>query len=112
MGGCFGKTIIKDIKVAPTIECLEVEGDNCNGGLLDIRNHCSEDLVLANVVAPVGEYTSLDILQESDGSYSLKVVEHNFSEFEPSQDTALSFTGHLGSQEITFFFTKSARLCE
>ena len=84
MGGCFGKTAILNVTVEPAVDCLLAEGDNCNGGLLDIHNHCSNDLVLANGTVPAGEFTSLDVVGESDGSFSLKAVNHNFSEFEPS----------------------------
>jgi len=112
MGDCFGKTAILNVAVEPAVDCLQVEGDNCNGGLPDIRNHCSEDLVLANVTAPAGEYSSLDVVREADGSFSLKAVDYNFSEFKPEEEPALSFTGLISSQEITFSFTKTAPLCD
>ena len=51
MGGCFGKTAILNVAVEPAVDCLLVEGDNCN-----------EDLILADVTAPVGEYTTFDIV--------------------------------------------------
>jgi hypothetical protein len=112
MGGCFGKTALLEVAVEPAVDCLLVEGDNCNGGVLDIHNSCAEDLFLANAIVPAGKYTTFDLVEEQDGSYSLIKIDSNFTEFIPDADTALSFTGNLGDQEVEISFIKTAPLCE
>ena len=46
VGGCLGKTVILDLDVEPEVECLAIGVNNCNGGVLEVRNACSEALVL------------------------------------------------------------------
>ncbi len=43
-GGCRGKSSIVSIVVKPRINCLSIRANNCNGGVIEITNDCSEDL--------------------------------------------------------------------
>ena len=112
MGGCFGKTVILDVAVEPAVECLQFEGDNCNGGVLDVKNTCSENLVFGDVSVPAGERASFDVFEKENGGYKLMEIDHNFSEFIPQTDKRITFTGSLGDQEITVSFIKTAELCD
>jgi hypothetical protein len=111
MGGCFGKTAILDLTVEPENECLEITVNNCNGGVLEVRNKCVEELVLGGVRVPPSESMGLDVVEEN-GEHSLIETYSNFSEHVPETDQKIEIAGTLGSQEIKVSFTKTAELCE
>jgi len=110
-GGCFGKTAILDLAVEPEVECLDVDVNNCNGGVLEVRNGCDDTLVLGGVEVSPADYVSLDLVEE-DGGYGLADVSGNFSDHVPDADTKVELAGTLGTQEIRLAFTKTAKLCE
>jgi hypothetical protein len=110
-GGCFGKTAILDLAVEPEIECLDVAVNNCNGGVLEVRNGCDETLVLGGVEVSPADYVSLDVIEEG-GAYGLVEVSGNFSDHVPEADEKVELAGTLGTQEIRLAFTKTAKLCE
>ncbi|MBN1888688.1 MAG: hypothetical protein JW850_11895 [Thermoflexales bacterium] len=110
-GGCFGKTVILDLTIAPENECLVIKANNCNGGVLEVDNSCTETLVLDGVEVPSQARISLDVIEEN-GSYSLVEVNSNFSNYVPAENERLVMTGRLGSQEVRLAFTKTAPLCE
>lgn len=112
MGGCDGKTILTDVVVVPTIACLEFDVNNCNGGILDVKNTCAETFVLGGAEILPDTSASLDVLENEDGSYALLDVYSNFSDFIPDIDTQITVIGLLGEQEIEVTFTKTAPLCE
>ena len=112
LGGCLGKTAILDLTVEPENECLEIEANNCNGGVLEVRNTCDERLVLGGVQVEPSEYVSLDVVEGENGEYLLSEVSSNFSDHVPETDAGIEIVGTLGSQEITVAFTKTAKLCE
>ncbi len=111
MGGCFGTTAILDLTVEPENECLEITVNNCNGGILEVRNNCGEELFLGGVRVPPSDSVSLDVVEEND-AHSLIETYSNFSEYVPATDQSIEVSGTLGSQEIKVTFTKTARLCE
>ena len=112
MGGCFGTTAILDLTIEPENECLEITVNNCNGGVLEVRNNCSVGLVLSRVKVPPSGSVSLDLVEEEDGEHSLIETYSNFSEHIPETDQRIEIAGTLGSQEIKVAFTKTAELCE
>ena len=112
MGGCFGKTAILDLAVEPETECLTVEVNNCNGGVLEVHNGCDETLVLGGVEIPSSDRVGLDVGEGDDGEYRLTEVSSNFSDYVPEADRKIEVTGTLGDQEIRLVFTKTAELCE
>ena len=111
-GGCFGKTAILDLTVEPENECLEITVNNCNGGVLEVRNNCGEELVLGGVQVLPSESVSLDVVEQENGEHSLSETYSNFSEHVPETDQRIEMVGTLGSQEIKIAFTKTAELCE
>jgi hypothetical protein len=111
MGGCFGKTAILDLTVEPATDCLAISVNNCNGGVLDVRNNCDEPFVLGGVEIPPQEYVILDAVAK-DGEYTLQEASSNFTAYVPDTDTSVEFVGQLGEQEIRVAFTKTAALCE
>ena len=111
-GGCFGKTAILDLAVEPEVECLDIDVNNCNGGVLEVRNGCDEVLVLGGVEVSPADYVSLDVVEGEDGGYGLADVSGNFSDHVPEADRKVEIIGTLGTQEIRLAFTKTAKLCE
>lgn len=111
VGGCFGKTAILDLVVEPPIKCLSVTVNNCNGGVLWVRNNCSETLTLGGVsIAPQSSAT-LDVALEG-GRYVLVYAGGNFSTYVPAVDERIEITGTLGERSLRVSFTKTAKLCE
>ena len=76
-GGCFGKTAIVDLKVAGP-ECVVVEANNCNGGILEIRNSCPDTLQLSGMEILPSSSVSLDVI-ETEGGFMLTETDSNFS---------------------------------
>ncbi|MBN1120799.1 MAG: hypothetical protein JXJ17_06945 [Anaerolineae bacterium] len=112
MGGCFGKTIITGIQVEPEMDCLEIDANNCNGGVLDVRNTCEGTFVLdGNEIGP-GDSATFDIEIMLDGSYRLVEGDSNFSALEVSEDLPVSFSGSLDGQQVEIRYTRTAPLCE
>ena len=111
-GGCFGKTAILDLSVKAESPCLDITANNCNGGVLEVDNTCSETLTLGGVDILPSDYVSLDLVEESPGTYALKEISSNFSDYSPPEDQRITITGRMGSQDVTVTFTKTARLCE
>jgi hypothetical protein len=111
IGGCFGKTAILDLTVAPQIECLAVTANNCNGGVIELQNNCVEPLYLDDVEIAPRQREILDVSHDQ-GQYSLYTTGWNFSEYVPQADEPLEFVGTLGNQEVRLTFTKTALLCQ
>jgi hypothetical protein len=111
-GGCFGKTVILDIQVEPVMDCLAVEANNCNGGVLEIKNSCEEIVVVEGFEIPASGRATFDVVAMEDGQLSLQEIYSNFSEFVPEKDTLVMLNGLVNSQEIEITFTKTRALCE
>jgi hypothetical protein len=112
MGGCFGTTVILDLNVEPQIECLEIEVNNCNGGVLDVDNDCQEAYFLEGIEILPSEYAVLDVVEKGVDNYSFIQIYSNFSDFTPQEDRSITVSSYLGEQEITISFTKTAPLCD
>ncbi len=110
MGGCRGKTIIRDLRLEPPSDCLQVEVNNCNGGVVELHNGCAQPVRLDGVRLPTGEGASLDFLS-LEGRFVLTETAGNFALTLPERDLVLTFTGELGGSPITLTFTKTAPLC-
>jgi len=112
MGGCFGKSIIKDLKVEPTIDCLTIEVNNCNGGILEASNSCNKPFVLGGVeIRPQDYNVGLDVLGKEDGRYLLTRTASNFSDYIPEQDEPVELVGTLGDQKVHVSYIKTKELC-
>lgn len=111
-GGCSGKTVILDLTIEPENDCLVITANNCNGGVLEVDNSCHETLVLGGVAIPSSAHGSLDVVEEENGTYSLREVSSNFSNYIPEEGKSIAVTGLLGSQEVKVAFAKTAQLCE
>lgn len=111
MGGCFGKTIIQDLQLENAPACLQVNINNCNGGVIDVNNTCEDRLTLGGTVIEAGESATFDMRQDGV-EFSLIRIASNISEFVPSSDQAIELNGKLGDQRVMISFTKTAPLCE
>ena len=110
-GGCFGKTAIVDLKVVSAPECVIVEANNCNGGVLEIRNTCSEAIQLEGIEIFPSSSISLD-MKEVEGSIVLMETDSNFSQYIFDLDKRIEITGVMGNQRIKLAFTKTKPLCK
>jgi hypothetical protein len=111
-GGCFGKTTLLDLQVAPATECLDLTINNCNGGVLEVRNTCAETLRLGGIEILPSDTASLDLTVDAAGTHTLIRTGGNFSDYIPDKDQHISFDGTLGTQAIAVTLTKTAQLCE
>ena len=111
-GGCFGKSAIIDLKVEPSIEGLEIEANNCNGGVLEVTNACAESFFLGGVEVKPSEYNvSLDVVR-TDSGYSLTRIHSNFSNYIPQKDELIEFVGTLGNHRVNVSYIKTKKLCD
>ncbi len=112
MGGCFGKTVIMDLEVEPAIDCLTIEVNNCNGGILEVSNLCNESFVLGGIeIKSQDRNVGLDVLGKEDGRYLLTVTYSNFSDYIPQENEEIELVGTLGDQEERVSFIKTKKLC-
>jgi len=111
IGGCFGKTAILDLVVEPENACLSIKVNNCNGGVLEVRNECQMALVLGAIRIATQNNVALDIVAEGN-QHTLREISSNFSDYEPDVNEKIKLVGTLGQQPIRVTFTKTARLCE
>ena len=111
MGGCFGKTVIQDLEVTGP-DCLLVEANNCNGGVLEITNACLEPFMVGNEEVPSAESASFDLRQSSDGDIELIEISSNFSDFIPESNQFIELSGKLGEISVEISFVKTALLCK
>ncbi len=109
MGGCQGRTVILDLHVAPQPTCLDIEVNNCNGGVLEVYNKCGDPLVLGGVTVQPDDRVSLDISPEDEAA--LVETGGNFAAYTPSVEVRVAFTGTLGGETIAVTFRKTAPLC-
>lgn len=109
-GGCFGTTIVTDVDVTPHSECLKLAVNNCNGGVIELRNDCGVPLTLGNVVIP--PYAGLDVARDPQGHWVPVDNGSNFTCEVVDADTRVRLDGTLGDQPVTVTFTKTAPLCD
>jgi hypothetical protein len=112
-GGCSGKTAIVDLQVIPDIDTIIIKVNNCNGGVLEVRNSSDQLLLLGGVEIEASDYVSLDVIEwQSDGFYSLKDISSNFSDYVPVQDEVITVLGVLGQEQFIVSYTKTKKLCD
>ena len=111
MGGCFGKTAIIDLQVLSAPGCVVVKANNCNGGVLDVRNDCAETIRLGSVEIPPAGYAILDIV-ENGGKPEVIQISSNFSQYKPGSDQQIDLEGLVGDQSFRITFIKTKPLCE
>ncbi|MCJ7434872.1 MAG: hypothetical protein MUO77_15425, partial [Anaerolineales bacterium] len=102
---------IVDLNVESAPECVVVEVNNCNGGVLEVRNTCSEAIQLDGIEILPSNSISLDI-KEAEGSIKMMETYSNFSQYIPDVDKRIEITGVVGNQTIKLAFTKTKPLCK
>ncbi len=110
LGGCRGKTIIRDLRLEPQSDCLQMVVNNCNGGVVEVRNDCAAPLHFEGLIIPPQGTAALDGVAV-EGGYILTETAGNFALTTPAHDLSLTFVGELGGSPITLTFTKTAPLC-
>ena len=111
MGGCAGKQIIKDIRVEPNLECLNIRANNCNGGVLVISNRCGKPVSLGGVMVNAhSENLTFDVSRKG-GKYVLIRSGGNVSGYLPTSDERISIAGSFGGKPLHLEFVKTGPLC-
>jgi hypothetical protein len=84
---------------------LSVEVNNCNGGVVVIKNDWNESLLLGETIIMPGGSITFDAQQIDEGQFVLTQIPSNFSEYVPESDQWIEVPGKLGDQtmEISFF---------
>lgn len=112
-GGCFGKSIIKDLEVEPAVDGINIDVNNCNGGILEVDNSSDEPFMLGGIeIAPHSYNVGLDVLGQENGAWTLTRTDSNFSDYIPEEDKQIEITGKLGTREILISYTKTRELCD
>ncbi len=110
-GGCFGKTAIVDLALVSTPNCMRIEANNCNGGVLEIRSTCAENIHLGEIVILPSASTILDV-RESEEGLTVFETDTNFSQYKPEDNKKITILGAIGSQPIQITYTKTKPLCK
>lgn len=121
-GGCFGKHIIKNARISKNIPCLKLEINNCNGGIIEIRNQCQKDVTINGKVfpyrteIPVNKSYDLVVTRIGDKMHiinkSNRLLDESVAEeLGRLKSAAISpigqeLTGKIGQKEFTFTFTQ------
>lgn len=111
MGGCFGKTAIVDLQVVSAPDCVQVKINNCNGGVLDVRNDCADPVRLGSVEIQPADSVILDMVETGE-ALELIEISSNFSQYKPGSNRKIEFEGLVGEQMFRLTFTKTGPLCE
>ena len=110
MGGCFGRAIITDITIEPKIECLKVNANNCNGGVLGVANNCKDDLKMGEYTVKPSSEKTFEFVR--NGSVvEVKLARGNFAQYNPKSDEALSAVVSVGEVNSTVSYVKTGPLC-
>lgn len=112
IGWCKGKTAIIDLEVTSAPPCLDIKVNNCQGGVLEVRNRCNEVFMLGGFsVEPDEERTTFfEVITRGD-EYFLAPTIDAFTFYIPRRNTQIEAVGTLGDQAITIRFTKTKMLC-
>ena len=124
-GGCTAKSITKDVKIEPKVDCLDFYLNNCNeGGQVNIINNCKGQ----NVTIGGFEYgyypeawQPLEVsMNEKTGEIKVldpRLINSYISGTEeekiliPTSDTPVKVYGMVGTTPITVSFVRTPRLC-
>ncbi len=107
-GGCFGKTVILDLRYQGPA-CVQLEVNNCQGGELRLKNTCTDPVKLEALTVPAGGEEVLDI-RPAERGYVLMHRE-SLPTYAPEKELRLTFSGKVGEEQLTLSFTKTAPLC-
>ncbi len=117
IGGCLGKSFIRDVAVTPTRDCLAVKANNCNGGVLRVDNNCADALNFEGFSVPAGSWTFVEIVEApaTIGMFAIE-LKGNVACLVPESGASLSASASLGGEELIISYYKEnvcgeARLC-
>jgi len=104
--GCMGKSFIKDINIEPSVECLKIDANNCNGGVLEIENKCNAGLEIGGKTIAAGSHKLIEFVKNYPGSTFVIELKGNFDSYTPLLEDTLTIEGKLGEQDITLSYLK------
>lgn len=110
IGGCFGQHIIKSAKVSSLINCLEFEINNCNDGVIEVRNDCKTNLTINNKSFPEN-YFVIDVSRGSAGELIINYADGNFSNYKPQKDDPIELLIKIGGKQTILKYIKTGPLC-
>ena len=113
IGGCFGKSAILELRVQPAVDCIRIEVNNCNGGVLEVTNLCQQPFTLGGIEISPSDHAVLEVRgRQQDGSYTLTRGTSNFSQYIPEKNELITVSGKLGNQEVKVTYIKTKKLCD
>jgi hypothetical protein len=76
-GGCFGKSAITDLSVTPSFDCLSIDTNNCNGGIIVISNLCNETVTIGKeTIVPNSRHKGYGLSKEGNEYLLIPAVEN------------------------------------
>lgn len=132
--GCFGKSVILNsegkqkfyLYPSPKINCLDIEVNNCNGGVLEVSNKCEEKIYFEdyeipscfkNVTLKNGTIVQncypvgIEIIRDKEGNLDIIKSSSNAAEYNPSKNDTIVLDISWGQNKSTLTFIKTAMLC-
>ncbi len=104
--GCLGKSFIRNASLEPAFNCVRLDPNNCNGGVLGVENHCEDDLTIGGVVVAAGEFKNVELVREAGGAVAVVEPEGNFDSYNPETADELGVYGTLGAQAVQLSYVK------
>lgn len=116
IGGCTGKSQIEDIKLLGP-DCLSVNVNNCNGGVVEVYNTCAKKLNLGNITIAArksnGELPiSVELEKDASGKIIIKESRGNSASYTPKETEEFFIDGDMEGQKVKLSYVKTKQLCE
>ncbi|MFH1587563.1 MAG: hypothetical protein ABID38_06935 [Candidatus Diapherotrites archaeon] len=107
MDGCGWKdSYITDLRVEPSIPCLSVSVNNCNGGVLEIINDCDENFEIGDALIYSNYNDAIEIVRNPKGQTLVMESNGNYTSYVPDEDIFLSANGNIGEKIISISYVK------
>jgi hypothetical protein len=110
MGGCQGKSVIKDLNVTSGPDCLRLSANNCNGGIIAADNRCPGNVTVGGLTLAPGR-DSFELARDKDGNAYAKHAGGNFASYLPDDDDALTVDCSADGKPFAMSYVKSKPLC-
>jgi hypothetical protein len=105
-GGCFSKFAIINVKIEPSIDCLDIKVYNCLSPHITIKNCCGEDIVFQDgKILHKSKYCGEEYYLEGYEA----IARYDTA---PAENTNYKLNGTVRDRNFTIFYTVTKRLCD
>ena len=109
-GGCYGTSMIKELKITGKPECLEIHADNCHDGLIVLQNFCNESLKIAALIFEPSPYQkAIEYLQVDNATVIIE--SSGYGKYVPDNEIRFESNATLGNKIIHLSFFRTPHLC-